>query len=640
MKTHRVRFTACVGLAFICLAPRAFAQGSGGGRGVSRREDVWATPREETEAEQQAREKMDALVWKTYGPAMLLFQQNGARPQFLATCKKILATYPRSFYAPQLRSLIAPLEREIAVAVPQSVRKAATARTPEENIQALIFQMREIAGQPGGGEGMFHAVVSFEKPTPVDELVAIGTPAIPFLIAALEDAAPTRAIVWRRSWEPYQSLLRRQDLAMHCLERIVGCQFYDEASTSIYLHSDTPARRKSAIDNVRAWWRISRNVSQAQMIRNQLALRDRNITLRGYDKIQAYEMLAMLEGPQSVIAPMRQMLATDYRDLNSSVVEAMTRIDPQSPVRAAFARFKEHRSGGSDGPILLRYGTRETYFEMARRFEATGKMEPGGWALSDQMEQAARYGKNWAIPLLARALVETEMTGSRLLQNMKTSQPFGAADVALEELQKLSGHDFGYKPEAGVALRLAAIKKARQWWLKGGRAALNKTIHADHAPLAAVGDLMWSDAQIAKRVAALQNPTTRRKSLAAMNEIYSYRVQQALLALLPKEPDAALRLQMLQKLRSHPALWQVPQLAEVLEKDSDEACRVFAGQIIAGEMKSKGTMLWWNRLESRDAGLDAARRLVRDNQTSPAVRETARNILRAWGSFVDSPFFA
>ena len=116
------------------------------------------------------------------------------------------------------------------------------------------------------------------RPTSADRLVAIGPPAIPFLISALEDDTPTRALAIGR-WSRSYPVWRRQDAAIECLEEIVGCDFYDRYSSRLELCMDTEERRQSVLDNIQEWWRRSRDASQADMLRNQLKLMSGNITL-------------------------------------------------------------------------------------------------------------------------------------------------------------------------------------------------------------------------------------------------------------------------------------------------------------------------------------------------------------------------
>jgi hypothetical protein len=582
----------------------------------------------------------NAAAWKELRPALFRFQEGGARKEFLTDCKKIRAAYPGSRYDNQLDSLISALEREAADPPPPFLAKPAAQRTPEETARYWMFQLREQAGKPLGDPGYPDlSDWSGETPTAFDRLVALGPPAIPHLLESLRDDTPTRTLAWQRSFYPVHFVLRRQDLALKALERIVGCPFYEEGATFMHFHMDTPARRQSVLDNVKQWWKKSQGASQAQMIRNQLALSGDNITLSKHHRVRALEVLAALEGPEAVITEMRQLLDSDTYGLNSPVREAMKRIDPQNPIRLVFKRFWDRQSRDGDYVLLLRYGDQAAYVEMTKRLEATGRVDPGSWNLGDQAASASKHGQNWSIPILAHLLAETKMTGSRFRQGFTQSQPFSTADIAMEEFQKQTGKDFGYRPEKSERERLDAIAKAREWWKKEGHAQLAAKIAEDHPPVMPSGDLFLSEDEITARVAAIDGPdaTRRRQTIAALGDAYSYRVQRALLNAVLKEQDAAERIKILHVLKNRAWLWHVPVLAKIMETDKDTAVRVAAAGAIKTVVADKTTWIWWIRVETRESGLEAARRITADAKATPELRRAAADILRAWASWIDRP---
>ena len=101
-----------------------------------------------------------------------------------------------------------------------------------------------------------------------------------------------------------------------------------------------------------------------------------------------------------------------------------------------FARFRENRSRSGDYSTLLRFGDRKVYQEIARRFEATGTLDPGPWEVPGQLREAVGCGKNWAIPLMAKALERTEVNGVWYIAG--GTHLFSIADVAAESFQKLT----------------------------------------------------------------------------------------------------------------------------------------------------------------------------------------------------------
>lgn len=368
-----------------------------------------------------------------------------------------------------------------------------------------------------------------------------------------------------------------------------------------------------------------------------LALRTKNITLRNWDKVYGLEAIAMLERAGPVIAEAATLLAEDHYGLNSPVMEFVSRVSPRMPVQAVFARFYDNRSRDGDYLILFRYGNRKVYEEITRRFEATGQLDPGPWVVGDQLRAAARYGKNWAIPLVSKGLEKTEVTGARYVAGATHS--FSHADVAAEIFEELTGKDFGYRPADSQEAREAAIAKAKAWWAADGRKELAAKIAADHPPVVDPGDLFLSDDEIALRVSAIEGGERekRAKAIASLGEVYNWEVQQALLGAIEKENEAKQRLKMLQVIAQRPLLWQFPLLARWFERDPDLAVRELAGECLRKVVADKTTRMWWLRLETRDCGLTAARRMARDGMAPSPLRRVAVDILTAWNSFADQP---
>jgi hypothetical protein len=577
------------------------------------------------------------LVWREFRPAMLAFQNGTPRDAFLQTCRRLQETYPGSQYAQELTSLITAMQREAEAPLPRYLTIDAGQRTQDETIQYLIYLLRDVAGRQWGDPG-YPTLFSADfggTPGPMERLVAIGPPAIPFLIDALEDTTPSRTIAWQRSFYPVYFVLRRQDLALKTLERITGCRFYNENATYMHFYLDTSDRRTSVLNNVRAWWKISQGVPQAQAVRNQVRLNGTNMTLNLYDQLRDLETLEALEGPEAVLEDVRRIQRNTGGDLNDPVRTFLMEIDPRTPVREALERFAEQRCRQGDYTLLFQYGDRQVYAEMARRFTATNLLDPSPWSMADEFAYTARYGKQWAIPILGHGLTFTQMTGSRSLNSLP-AQTFSAADVALEELQKLTGKDFGYAWSLPEAQRLALIAKARAWWKAEGPAQTKAALAVERPVPTA--DLLQSDAEIDATVAAIasRKADERRAAVARLREVRSYRVQRALIEALPHERLPAERRRILQALATMPRYWHLPAYTTVLREDDDLETRVQAAHAIANILANKLSMIWSVRLETRDAALELARQLLRDTQTPSPLHDAAFGILKAWGSWMDA----
>ncbi len=568
----------------------------------------------------------DAAAWKVLRPAMLAFQAGGSRDAFLAQCRALRHDHPQTVYMTELSSLVTAMDDDAKLAAPTLSPTA----SPDEAARYWIYELRDIAGHQISDPGyplLFDAYLG-GAPNAADQLVAIGAPAIPRLVDALADDTPTRTIAWQRSFYPVYFVLRRRDIAMKVLERITGARFYEEGATFMHFYLDTPERQRAVLDNVRTWWQHSRGASQAEMIRNQLELMHANATLGLYDRVSMLDVLAKIEGPESVVPELRRMYAVDTTGLNSAVAELVDELDPQTRVRAVMARFWADQSRDGDYTTLYKYGDARVYTEIARRYVQTGKLDPGSWTPGQQAHEAAKLGRAWAIPILAHMLVETEMTGSRWENN--SGQPFSHADEAVEELARLTGVDFGYQPAAPEADRLAAIAKARQWWEHGGEAAMQPRIAVPH--VVPVGDLLRSDDELAATVRAIEDPRTRMDTITQLGDARSFVVQRALVRTLAASRADAERRAILTAL--HPALWQLPTLVEVLAEPGDAKTRILAADRVIDVLRASSSQ---PRLEIIHYAIARSRMIANDVAAPSDVRQAAARVVASWAPFGEQP---
>jgi hypothetical protein len=180
------------------------------------------------------------------------------------------------------------------------------------------------------------------------------------LIAALEDATPTRTLVHNRFRLDSSEPLRRQDIAFQCLERIVGCRFYSAYAKETFI-AECPEARASALAHVRNWWKISQGKSQAHMVRNYLASIEENKTLRsdgvwmheadpwGDERLHALRTLANLEGPEAVMGALANI--TEERFFDQPTLREW--LDPKTSLTGAQAARSVATIEGSD-PVLRR----------------------------------------------------------------------------------------------------------------------------------------------------------------------------------------------------------------------------------------------------------------------------------------------
>jgi len=560
--------------------------------------------------------------------AMRAFHRGSQRSEFLAALEEAHALYPGSGGDWEVMSLIGPLKRELAQGPPAYVRRRPGERSEEEQIRALIYEVRESSaygdwGLPG----------SSGRPDPARQLIQMGQKVIPYVIEILEDYTPTRAMITHRRTR----LLRRMDVAMHVIEAIAGCDLYREASTSGELHNDTPERRSSAVENVKKWWAMSEGASQAEMIRNQLSLWDTNKSLRIYERRKAVYHLALIAGPDGALSEIMKLPDDDDNNFGSWRAStrrmAMFDADTRLWYRDEFDRFWKREPARIDFASIFRFGDRRVYAELARRFEATGALDhtKGDKCLHCHLDWAAADGRNWAIPILAHALALTEMRRER--KSGGAVRRYADADIAAEEFQKLVGRDFGYRKEDDQEKRLAAIRKAREWWLAEGRRALAEKIAEDHPPGKDSGDLFMSDKEIEACVAAISGDDAelRRKTIAGLGQAFDYRSQRALMDALAREADAETRAAIIRALTPHARPWHLPPVVRAMEEDGDPSARVEAAKLVA-KVRPLGN--WWN-LEPCIAAVKAARSVAQDRDAPVEVRRAAAEVLMSgwsWGA--------
>jgi hypothetical protein len=575
----------------------------------------------------------DEAVWQVLRPAMLKFQDGLGRDEFLRICTELQSAHPGTRYETELTSLIRAMTREKDAGPPAYVTKKPEDRTPEETARYWVYQLRDVDGRQWSDPGYPNLFVAAPgKTLATDELVRLGTAAIGPLVDALEDDTPTRTIAWQRSFYPVYFVLRRQDLAVKCLERITGIQFYEEGATYLHLYLDTPARRNSVIANIRAWWAQSKGKSQAQMIRNQMALARDNLTLhRGLDPALPPMILVDLEGPEGIIETWEKQVDTLTGDHRDYLMERISAVDKRFAYRLALRRLAEGRAGGLDFFRLLDHGDKAVYQDLAARWTAAGKIDVLPYGAGEVAQRAAAHGKNWALPILALALRETKMTGSRFMTGMTQSRTFSHADEAVVEFQKLTGKDFGYNPDTDEPARLAAIARARDWWESEGHSTFAARIAEDHALTPDPADLHWTDEQLAAAVKALADPAARPKLLADLRNAYSPPLRRALLNALADEPDPAVRRRVLEILAVQPQTWYLPTLTQVLKADPDAANRRLAAATILhcgiGQV----------RLETADTAAAVARQVAAASPADPELIVLCEKIIRRQQNLPDPP---
>lgn len=322
--------------------------------------------------------------------------------------------------------------------------------------------------------------VKKEPKDPVAELAAADRAAIGRLIPRLTDRTPTRCgggfgFDWR---DPQP---RACDVALALIEYHGRCQFHTGPVNGTHLHQLPAADREKVAARVAEWWAEAKGKSVAAGVRAQLS-HDQSypeaVTM-------AKELARLGEGQKTTdrefaLDVLRDMVKQHRNShVGVSAADALAGLGDLSAVDV-FHDECESWLGRPDGNhelylvlYLCRHGKRREW-ELLHAIASEGVATEKGKGLGSRgvlgTVVSNRWGANdpFAVPFLALALGQTEMTGAQYIGGK--TRPFSSADTACEKLQKQVGRDFGYDPAAPVAERLAAVAKARAWWDAEGEA--------------------------------------------------------------------------------------------------------------------------------------------------------------------------
>jgi hypothetical protein len=277
-----------------------------------------------------------------------------AAKQFAA----ISDTYPQSRWAP-LSAELGRLLAEMAEADRQFREPPDPDALPmKERIEYLVFKLRDVAVRELFGPGKCQ-VLFLKRDHAAWRLRRIGKPAVPALLALLNDRRPTRS-----SCEPLNGghVLRYADVALQVLEAIAARTFDHQTLRGSCLTNADEQTREEIVEEVEDWWRRNRDKDEAEWIRESLAAG--GVTSM-WNRLQWAERLIDLQGPAAADFFRRRLAAEpDNPHIPRLLNEAM----------AAAAGEPSSRPAALDLQDAARRLTEATGFEwrVARRERAPG----------------------------------------------------------------------------------------------------------------------------------------------------------------------------------------------------------------------------------------------------------------------------
>jgi len=343
-------------------------------------------------------------IWK----ATLDFENvSNTRSQLLVEFYAVATNYPTSQYAPLAWQTVATLTQMVA----EDAAHAKTAVTNldslslTDRVQELIFQLRDQNGHqfaPPGSWGVFPDRQNSNSPA--QQLMAIGYPAVPQLINALDNPTLTRSVVFEGgSWRYERNLafphavLTVGDCAVAILQRIAGKSFYQAPSSSGYMsneHKNSETRQA-----VESWWSDFQKKGEKQMLIEG--------TEAGNGNSPEQARLLVSRYPDAALAPLLQgtQAATDdyVRVWLMQMLEKY-----QSPETLTFLE-KELRRGTSEpsvtaAAILNHWGKPEALTVMLQDWEASLNVQLEDLHIRSIMVFLASMDSPEAIAALGRGL--------------------------------------------------------------------------------------------------------------------------------------------------------------------------------------------------------------------------------------------
>jgi hypothetical protein len=178
-----------------------------------------------------------------------------SRRELLNQLQTIVRCYPSSEHVPRAKATSEILERMIKEDEAHTIQWTSLDVLPmEQRVAELIFRLRDQNGHQFSQPGSCDIFEDYRGTTntPAHEFVRIGYPAVPQLIAAIDDPTLTRSVGYHRNFYFSHTILTVGDCAIAILQRITGKSFYLPRTTSSYPSKDggaSPARKAAE-----RWW--------------------------------------------------------------------------------------------------------------------------------------------------------------------------------------------------------------------------------------------------------------------------------------------------------------------------------------------------------------------------------------------------
>jgi hypothetical protein len=416
----------------------------------------------------------DNWAWAAFYPGIELLENGSPHTQVLRLWENCLETYPHSQYREQLLNYTSTLKRQI-----DEDQKAAAPEVldPEhllinDRIEYFIKRFPDVHGRQDSQPGHCTTVSGFPPRRGTgtwlsDSIVEIGWPAIPKLVEHLTDRRLTRSVGFHRNFDRHRTVLRVQDVAVQCVEKITGIHFYNPSSTGSYLSNEQPEVREAVIKSIRTWWDEN---AQKGLVAVYLARLDQGAVwerVKVLQRIEQHDKKAI----DSIAVLKRWADSAAERDMPTIARELAKRSDRSLlPLMRQLMKGADKQTAAEAVWCLLKWGDVDDYCFVRRTMkeEVQAGVQPAQSPLANAVRAEMKDSNNpLAVPLLVEFLRRREPKG----QWSDARQYHTWADDCIPALVRITGYDSGYRPNDPPEGRFESFNRWLAWWEDEGKAA-------------------------------------------------------------------------------------------------------------------------------------------------------------------------
>lgn len=353
------------------------------GRSFAWEEDLWrkwvSEISEEDFKKLVARRRLSAeerdAGWNDFLAAVTCLQDEADRAKAARMFREVVRAYPRSDHAIGAEEIAGFLERMIDEDKAWKEPGDPTTLPLKDKLDYNLYHLRNVNcyqfSQPGICDVLADSGRNKASYNAAKELRALGEPAIPALLALLEDRRPMRSVGYWRDFAHQRTVLRYQDAAIQILNELMPAAFYNRTSTGAYFSNEAPELRREIIRNLNVWYREARDKTPVEQ--KWIALK----TAKIYPALKLLRSLATEHGQtDKVLKELQKKYENEHWIFRPCIVELMAELGDRSKVAEILDQHRQHKyserliTRPEDGTaslnaedaaqrILEKYGTKE-----------------------------------------------------------------------------------------------------------------------------------------------------------------------------------------------------------------------------------------------------------------------------------------